>query len=710
MIIFKLIIILLFLLASSKSLGLIISKKSKLSYEISLSLGYLLNIAIFFICSFIPMYFRLSTDYLIFFGTIYSIICFLSIFYSIKLKELFKFTKKELLSLTIGLIFTILFFLFIDFGNAEMYDSYFYSIYTNSASRADRLSIINPYNGISDLQNFYKYMSFYLQSSYFADILNIRPAYLVLIWPFTYMTYYFLSITALGIARISKKNYINNIISIFVLTFFGSIFRAPFNSLYLVNILIPIYLFYFAFRAFREKEFVCVYYIVFVAAAACTSAILYTSAAFILTLFVSSYLKKNYDKLDIIFKLAIPTYCLGMLYILESKKTIGYISIAILLLIFIWYIIRFKLIKRFAKDVAIFLMVVIPVAFIVTPKDKTISNFSNAFMKQGVVSDKQATKAANLCINDKIKIENLDYKIDYDMFGTSMKYIYQNPHTLLNTGMIAITHSVLMYGGMLFFAIYGLFMKRKEHVYKIFLIYILFFFNPFVTEGLAIITLDLNSRIYLFFNTFFAIYGIMWFFEWIEEFNIKMINKSLKYLYIPYAVLLAISVYSYVDLLKIPNFKKNDLLYKVPKNLVDANYEVNSLVATRIHENEKPIVLYTIDTLSLSMIDENPNNKYKLIDSKEYKTFYSDTTSISNKMLMNLYFQSAGEYDFNYLEKLITEGKYNKKYCDINSLLKENNVSYIVIGKKYKNSYDKISGEYEIIYDKNDVLIYKRSV
>ena len=189
-----------------------------------------------------------------------------------------------------------------------------------------------------------------------------------------------------------------------------------------------------------------------------------------------------------------------------------------------------------------------------------------------------------------------------------------------------------------------------------------------------------------------------------------MINKSLKYLYIPYAVLLAISVYSYVDLLKIPNFKKNDLLYKVPKNLVDANYEVNSLVATRIHENEKPIVLYTIDTLSLSMIDENPNNKYKLIDSKEYKTFYSDTTSISNKMLMNLYFQSAGEYDFNYLEKLITEGKYNKKYCDINSLLKENNVSYIVIGKKYKNSYDKISGEYEIIYDKNDVLIYKRSV
>ena len=710
MIILKLLIILLFVYLSSKSLGIFIGKKTSLSYEISLGIGYMLNIAIFLICSFIPMYFRLSTNFLMISGTIYSIVCFSSIYFAIKEKKLFQFSKKELLALVIALAFTILFGIFVDFGYADMYDSYFYSILSNSASRVDKLSLINPYNGISDLQNYYKYISFYLESSYFANVLNITPAYLVLIWPFTFMAYYFMAITAFGIARISQKNYINNIVSVFILTMFTSFFRAPFNYLYTVNILLPIYMFYFAFRTFRETKFIWIYYIIFIAATACSSAVLYTSAALVLALFVSSFLKRDYDKLNTCFLIAIPTYMLGMLYMLEGKRTISSVIVAALILVFIWYVIRFKLIKRFARDVALFMLVLIPITFVVTPHDKALSNFSDAFVQQGVVDDKKATTTDNVCILDnKVVTENIDYKVDNNVFGTSMNYIYKEPHTLLNTSMILITHSIFMYGGLLFFLIYGFFVKSKEHVYKMFIIYILFFFNPCVSKGLSILTMNLNSRIYLFFNTFYAIYGIVWFFEWLEELNITFINKCIKYLYIPYAILLAISVYSYVSLLKAPDFNVYDPLYKVPKNIVESSEEISELVAKQDSEGRKPVVLYTIDSLALTMIDKNPNNKYKLIDSKDYKTYYFDTDVMTNKMLINLYFQTNGEYDFDYVEEHILDGNYEKKYCGINNLLKEYNVSYIVTSSKYRESYDKIKNEYDIVYDKNDILVFQRS-
>ena len=710
MLIVKLIVILIFLLVSSKSLAVYVNKKTELSHEISLGLGYLLNIALFFICTFIPMFFRLSYFYMMIGGTIYTVICLYSIYKAFKSKQLFKFTRREIISLIIAIVFTILFGMYIDFGYAEMYDSYFYSIYSNSGTSADKLSIINPYNGIADMQNYYKYISFYLEPSFFANIFNIAPAYLVLIWPFTFMTYYFLGITAFGIVRISKKTYVNNIVSIFVLTFFGSIFRAPFNTLYISTILLPVYLFYFAFRSLRDEKYLWIYYVCFMAGSACTSAILYTSAAFFATFFISSYFKKNYDKLTTIFKLAIPTYCLGLLYLLESNRTIFSFGIAFLFLAIIWYLLRFKLIKRFARDVAIFMFVLIPTLFIVAPKDDRIIKFADAFMNQGSVADKQATTAQNACIVSNIELEDYKYEVDYTVFGTSMNYIYKSPKTLLNTSMIMITHSLLLYGGLLFYLIYGFFKKRHKHFYKMFLLYILFFFNPFVSEGLSMLTLDLNDRIYLFFNTFYAIYGIVWFFEWLEELDIKFINVLIKYAYIPYAFLLVLSVYSYVSLVKTPYSNNIDPLYKVPENLVDSNVEVNKLVSTPLGEDKKPVVLYTLDTLSLTMIDENPNNKYKLIDSKDYKTFYFDTSYVSNKMLLNLYFLSNGKYDFEYLKLYIKNGDYNEGYCDIAKLLKEYNVSYIVVGSDYRNSYDRIKNDYEIVYDKNDILVLKRSV
>ena len=708
MIILKLLLVLLFVYFSSKSLGIFISKKSSLSYAISLGIGYMLNIAIFLLCSFIPMYFRLSSNYLMIFGSLYMVLCFVSMWFAIKDKSLFKFSRKEVLALLIASIFTILFALFVDFGYADMYDSYFYSILSNSASNTDKLSMINPYNGISDLQTFYKYISFYLEPSFFANILHIAPAYLVLIWPFTFMSYFLIAITALGVARISKEKHINNIVSIFVLTMYTSFFRAPFNYLHAVNILIPIYLFYFAFRALRDKKFIWIYYIAFASAAACSSAILYTSAAFILALFISSTIKRDYDKLDIIFKLAIPTYFLGVLYMLESNRSIIAVIASILFVVVIFYLIKLRPVKLLARLVGISLIVLIPTLFIYTPFNKDLVKYAENFMGQGAVGDKLATTSKYMCIKDTITVENVNLDTDNNMFGTAMHYIYEDSKSPLNTGLIMITHSVFMYGGLLFFGIYGFFKKRRKHVFKIFIIYLLLFFNPLVSDGLAILTLNLNSRIYLFFNTFYAIYGIVWFFEWVESLNIKFINKCIEYFYIPYAILLGFSIYSYIAILKTPDLSNLNLLYKMPNNLVEANVEVNDIVSKKI-DSEKPIVLYSIDTLSLSTIDINPNDNYKLIDSKMYKDYYFEPDTIINQMLFNLYFESNGKYDFKEIKSNIVNGSYNEKNCGINTMLKDYKVDYIVLGSKYRNSYDKIKENYEIVYDKHDVLVFKRS-
>ena len=47
--------------------------------------------------------------------------------------------------------------LFIHFGYIETYDSYFYSVLTNSAQNTDHMSTIDPYTGQNNLQNYYKY-------------------------------------------------------------------------------------------------------------------------------------------------------------------------------------------------------------------------------------------------------------------------------------------------------------------------------------------------------------------------------------------------------------------------------------------------------------------------------------------------------------------------------------------------------------------------
>ena len=714
MIILKLLIILLFILMSSKSMGIFFKEKGKISYEISLGLGYLANIAIFLIAIFVPLYFRLSSSIMTIFGMFYLIACLYFIYYAIKRKLLFKFSNKEIIALAVALTFTLLFALFVDFGQAEMYDSYFYNILTNSASNSKHLAIINPYNGISDLQNFYKYLSFYYQSSFFSIIFDIKPAYLVLIWPFTFMTYYLLSITALGVARISKDERINNILSIFVITFYTTFFRAPFNALHMVNIIIPIYMLKFIFDSMEDEKYIKVYYILFIAAAACSSAILYTSITAICAIFIASCFKKNYNKINTIFKLFIPTYTLGVLYIMESNRNIISLVIAILLLLLAYLLLKSKTINKICRITGMALLFIIPIVFIVAPYAKDILEFQGFFLGQGNISDKLVTTAKNRCLSGLATANNFNYKINYSVFSTAMKYIYQNPTSLINTLLIIITHSILMYGGLLFFLIYGFIKTRKDHIYISFVVYLLIFFNPLVSKGLALLTLDLNDRIYLYFNTFFALYGLKYFFEWLSSFNKKYFNIILKYIYIPYLCFLTLSVCSYISLLKKPEFNKFDFLYKVPNNFVKANDEVNEIVSkkTSISLKSNPIVLYTLNTLNLTMIDKNPNNKYKLIDSKEYKSYYFDINKVFDKAVLMVYFDSGGGVTFDNISSgFDRESKkmVDKKNCDIKKMLDNYNTDYIVMSKDESKIYEKLRNYYIIVYDKNDIVVLERS-
>lgn len=703
----KLIIITFLLYFISKSYAIILEEKTTIKKEIALGLGYILNIVTFSICTFIPMYFKMSSFWLNIFGILYLIISIISIIYSIKNKKLFKFSKKEIIALIITFGFSICYALFLDFGSSEMFDTYFYSVLTNSASNAEKLATINPYNGIGDLQNFYKYIAYYYQSSFFANIFFIKPAHLVLIWPFMFMNYFFISITALGLVRISKKEYINNILSAFLLTFYTTFFRAPSNAVHLVNIIIPIYMIYFALKSFKDSKNLFIYYLIFIGAAACSSAILYTSATFILVLFILNCIKKD-GNIKNVFLLSIPTYLLAVQYMIEQSRSLLTFLISLLILVLIYFLLNIKLVRYIVKYIGILFIVAIPALFIYASYSKNISSYTDLFRKQGTVSDKNVTTSSgNICITDYLEVKDVNINKDYNRFSSAMKYIYENSHSKINTMLILITHSVLLYGGLLFLFLYYLIKDRKNPIFLAFVIYVILFFNPFVTKGLSVLTLGLNARIYLFFNTFFALNGMSRFFDYVESFDNKNINRLLKIAYIPYILLLCMSIMSYLLILKKPDYKNINFLYKVPNNLVLANSDINKL----IKKNKiKPNVLYLTDTFNLSMIDNNPNNKYKVIDSKEYKSYYFTPNIVNNKMLINLYFESNGEEGIDYLkENLVSKtGEINYDKCEILSMLKDYNIKYIVMDKKNIKSYDGISRDYSIKYNKNNVVLLER--
>ena len=710
-VVLKLIIVLLFLFLSSKSLGILLNKKFKITYETSLGIGYLSNIALFFMTIFIPMYFKLSTNMMMAFGGIYLIICIFSIYYVWKEKELWKFSKKEIIALVIALIFSILYAFFIDFGYAEMYDSYFYSILSNSVTNTKHLATINPYTGVGDLQNFYKYISYYYQAGFLGNVMSIKPAYLVLIWPFTFMNYYLLSITALGVVRVTKKEYINNMLSIFVLAFYNTIFRSPFNALHLVNLIIPIYMMRYIFKCFDNKKYLYLYYIIFLAATAISSTILYTSAVVIAVIFITnSYTKKrNYET---VFKLAIPTYLLGIIYLTEANRNIFLILLLIAILFVIYYLLKLKFVNIILKYTGILLTVLLPTLFILAPRIDNLSNYTALFMRQGVVADKMATYSDNLCIEGNIIVDALNTSDATSKFSTAMQYIYNDSSSLINRLFIYSSYSVFLYGGMLFYFIYGFLKLKKDPRYKGFLIYLLLFFNPLVYKGVAILTLNLNNRIYLFMNTYFALLGLRELFNFLSSIKKEPYKNYLKYIlkyaYIFHAILLCGSIITYIGLLKQPNWKENNFLYKVPNDLVETSNDLDNIFKPT---KKKPNVLYAIDTFNLTMIAKDPNTKYNIIDSKEYMSYYFNPLIINNKMLMSLYFNSNGDVTYNNIKDNIKEkeGDIIENNCEITNMLESYKTKYIVISDENKDVPKLLETKYKSIYNKNHVIVLQRS-
>ena len=102
----------------------------------------------------------------------------------------------------------------------------------------------------------------------------------------------------------------------------------------------------------------------------------------------------------------------------------------------------------------------------------------------------------------------LKYTISDEIHSSSMKYIYKNNTNIMSTILILITHSSVLYGGIAFLLIYGMVKLRKKPEFLSLLIYIIVLYNPLVKKGLSTLTLGLETRIYLFFNTIFGILGI----------------------------------------------------------------------------------------------------------------------------------------------------------------------------------------------------------
>ena len=248
----KLITIILFLYFSSKAFGLFLKDKLKIKNSSFLGYGYLSNLVLFFILELPAMIFKLSASFFMIMGYIYIIICMFFIIYNFK--ALFKFSKKELIAISLSTVFMTVYALFIDFGYIDLHDSYYYSLITNSLNSVKNISVMDPKSGYDNIGNYYKYLSFYYQAGFFGRIFKITLPSLVLIWCMSFMNLFFFSISALTVARISKKKYINNIISVFILTFFLSIVKVPFNFLHLTTMIIPLYLIPLSYKSLYKDN------------------------------------------------------------------------------------------------------------------------------------------------------------------------------------------------------------------------------------------------------------------------------------------------------------------------------------------------------------------------------------------------------------------------------------------------------------------------
>ncbi len=718
----KIILLIVFMFFTSKALGIYICEKINKEKEEKIAIGFLANLALFFLCEFITMFLKLSSTYLNIFGSLYLVIVVLITAKCIKNKKLFKITKKEIIALILVCVFMLLYMFFIHFGYIETYDSYFYSVLTNSAQNTEHISTIDPYTGQNNLQNYYKYISYYYQASFLANIAGIENGYLVLIWVMTFMNYFFISITAITLVRVTRNKSLNNILSAFFLTFVLSVFRAPFNALHLVTMILSIQCFTYMFDLFKgEKTSLYLLLICIIAGISITSTIMFVMVCFVYIFYIVACILRRKDLFNSILYIATPVFILLFLYIYESLDNIYVIAIMLFILTMLYILFRNKKFIEIIAKLGYPLLIIAPAILIFMGTPLYNKGLSELLTKKDIVdsnmqivsSVEQEGQKDNFCEGKDNTCEEknliLKYAIDDEIHSSSMKYIYQNNTNILSTVLILVTHSSVLYGGIAFLFIYGIIKLRKKPEFLSLLIYIIVLYNPLVKKGISTLTLGLEGRIYLFFNTIFGILGIYYLLELTEE-KIKnkkvqnVIERIWKYGSYAYMLLVTCSILIYVLQFNAINSREYSLVAKVPNTLIQANNYFNKYIEQNDNKGYTR-VFYTANTFNMSMIDKNVNKKIKIINSKEYMSYFENKEKvITNKLIISAFFDTEGEcYLYNE-----SEDNLQIKEENIQKLIKYFNIQYIAYKTPKTSEFkDYIERSFEIIYTNDDVQIIK---
>lgn len=710
--IIKLIVLTIFMILSSKALGELILEKINKKTDETLGIGFLANLSLFWILEFFVMFFKWSSFYLNLFGAIYLAISIFIIIRNIVRHKKLIFTKKEIISIIITIILMLLYCLFVHFGYIETYDSYFYSVLTNSASNTNNISVIDPYTGQENLQNYYKYISYYYQATFLGNVIGIENTYLVLAWVMTFMNYLFISITALTIVRITKNKYINNILSVFLFTFLTSIFRAPFNALHLVTMIIPIYCFKYAFELFKkDNSSIILLLISIMATITITSTSLFVIVAFLYVIFAVASILDRRDMYIKILSVGTPIIFLASLYVYEALDS--YLPIILMFLVItVLYLLFMN--KKILKILSIIGKCSIPIVIIILIAigSRGLGNKTKtSFIKTDAVDE------SNLIISEeneegieKISYENknltIDYGFDEEKHSSSMQYIYSNNQSSISKILILTTHSTILYGGMLALLVYGILKKEKKPEFIALYIYLIVFYNPLVRKGLSEVALDLEARIYLFFNTIFSLYGIKYLIEYLDS---KMENKKWyefikKYGSYVYILLVITSITAYILNFNIIDTSKYNLVYKVPTTIIEAEEFLEEYLA---NENDKSNsrVFYTASTFNMSMIDEKVNEKIKIVNSKEYMGYFEKPEEVlTDKLIISAFFDKEGQAK---VRDEMNEESYIEEER-VKELIEYFNIQYITLKKPTSEKFLKyIQENYEVIYYNEEVQILK---
>lgn len=718
--IIKLIVITVYLILSSKAIGETLNKKWKNPFKNVLGLGYFANLAIFLVLTLPVTIFKLSTFYLTALGSIYLAVCFVLIFFRIKDRSLFKFAKKDILVISLSLALLILYAFTISFGLIETYDSYFYNSLTNNAANSEAISVVDPYTGLSNLQNFYKYMSYYYFASFFAIISQISHPHLVLIWSFTMMNFILIFDTAFSACRISNYKIVNNILSIFYLTFILSIIRAPFNALYLTTFVVSIYVFRLSFQLFKGKNDSLYYLIIcIIASVSFTSTSLFTLLPYIFILFVTNAFIKDSIDYKKLWILAIPVILLGSLYLSESigNKFVLLFVVAFALLIYFLFTYGWfnKLVSKICKLSTVFV-----VTLLIFAKPLQVDVFINQyFLKSTAIKESEVVNSGSnekICLgNNNIEILNHDSSYDFhEGLGSSINYMVGSGDTLLNKLLIYTTHSLFKYGGMIFLLLFGIFNKRGKYNFVSYVFYLIMFNNPLVSNGLDLITMGLSSRIILFFNTYYALLGMKYFFEFIiDKFKEKKykldINKILNLSYKIYGVLVTISIVTFSMQLMPDSFADFDFLFKTDRKIVELEEQINN-IDFEISER-KSRFFFTQSAFNVTMLDRNGENKSIVMNSKEFMNYFFNRNTITDKTMINDYFESEGKYYLSNIINVCNSFDFEKESpaecnCTIESLLKLYQIDYVVTKKPSDNEfYNLIQNTYDILFENSDYVI-----